>query len=125
MWQPVSIPYTHHSCFPQTYHSPCQWSADPDPGWKSPAAHTGEETEELSFHGLLHEVFFSLHIRLNVHPPQLNQLRQDLINTVVLHHAANTPSHSALSYLSPAKYTLLLPFKNEKQPENVLLMAKS
>lgn len=44
---------------------------------------------------------------------------------VVLHHAANTPSHSALSYLFPAKYTLLLPFKNEKQPENVLLMAKS
>ena len=59
MWQPVSIPYTHHSCFPQTYHSPCQWSADPDPGWKSPAAHTGEETGELSFHGLLHEVFLA------------------------------------------------------------------
>ena len=51
------------------------------PGWKSPAAHTGEETGELSFHGLLHEVFFSLHIRPDVHPPQLDQLRQNLINT--------------------------------------------
>ena len=81
MWQPVSIPYTHHSCFPQTYHSPCQWSADPDPGWKSPAAHTGEETGELSFRGLLHEVFFSLYIRPDVHSPQIDQLRQNLINT--------------------------------------------
>lgn len=54
---------------------------DPDPGWKSPAAHTGEETGELSFRGLLHEVFFSLHIRPDVHSPQLDQLRQNLINT--------------------------------------------
>ena len=56
---------------------------------------------------------------------------ESIINTAtvspfpaVLHHVANTPSHSALSYLFPAKYTLLLPFKNEKQPENVLLMVK-
>ena len=48
----------------------------------NPQLHTpGEETGELSFHGLLHEVFFSLHIRPDVHPPQLDQLRQNLINT--------------------------------------------
>ena len=92
----------------------------------NPQLHTPEKKQRsCHFTVCCMKFFFSLHIRLNVHPPQLNQLRQDLINTVVLHHAANTPSHSALSYLFPTKYTLLLPFKNEKQPENVLLMAKS
>src|SRR5699024_9876020 len=65
---------------PHTYHSPSRWSKDPDPGWTAPAARTAGGTAALSFPGQSGEVFFSLHIRPGVQPPQLNDLGQHLID---------------------------------------------
>ena len=59
MWQPVSIPYTHRFCSPQTYHSPSLIVSRSRSRMEIPTAHTGGETGELSFHGLLHEVFLA------------------------------------------------------------------
>src|SRR5699024_6135558 len=78
-WPPLHT-YAHRSGSPHTCRSPSQWSADPDHGWTAPAARTAGGTGALSFPGQSGEVFFSLHIRLGVQPPQLNDLGQNLID---------------------------------------------
>src|SRR5699024_5365066 len=72
--------YAHRSGSPHTYRSPSRWSADPDPGWTAPAARTAGGTGALSFPGQSGEVFFSMHIRLGVQPPQFNDQWQLLLD---------------------------------------------
>ena len=81
---PSDLPEHHndirHSPVRWTYHSPDQWSKNPNRSLTNQAERTATKTAVWSSVGQSGDVFFRLDLCFYVQTPEIDQLRQDLID---------------------------------------------